>query len=105
MRDAFDSAMASGDYTEAGRILKQYPQVLASIAKPDDPRSGLQPEAGAHLNAGSEPAHSTSPRPTPSAATHLTEGGGVGTYDPNPPSSQEVRQAWELETGLAQEAP
>lgn len=73
--DPIRQAIEAGDLCEVGRL---YAKQLAEMDKPVDPRSGLQREAGAHLNAGSEPAHSTPPRPAPSAATQPSQGGGVG---------------------------
>lgn len=70
MNDPIREALATGDDAELVRIVRtQHAALLASIATP------------------------TPPHPAPAAATQPSQGGGVGIYDPNPPSDDEVRAA------------
>ena len=67
-RDPIRQAIESGDLCEAGRL---YAKQLAEMEMP------------------------TPPHPMPPAATQPSQGGGVGSYEPNPPSDEEVRAAAE----------
>lgn len=72
MTDPIRQALETKDDAELGRILRtQHANLLRTL-----------------------------PRPAPLAATQPPKAGGAGTFDPNPPTPEEVSEAYRFKYGV-----